>query len=62
MNRTWVMNRIVPPYSRHLRLLATTGIVLIDGCVVESGAYWARVGYTLIRVFVSGEKRVICLL
>ena len=59
MNRTWVMNRIVPPYSRHLRLLATTGIVLIDGWVVETGAYWARVDYTLMRFFVSGEKRVI---
>lgn len=51
MNRTWVMNRIVPPYSRHLRLLATTGIVLIDGWVVETGAYWARVGYTTMRFF-----------
>jgi len=62
MNRTWVMNRIVPPYSRQLRLLLTTGIVLIDGWVVESGAYWPRVGYNHTRVFVSGEKRVICLL
>jgi len=39
------MNRIVPPYSRQLRLWLTTGIVLIDGWVVESGAYWPRVGY-----------------
>ena len=62
MNRTWVVNRIVPPYSRQLRLLLTTRIVLIDGCVVESGAYWARVDYTLMRFFVSGEKRVIWLL
>ena len=60
MNRTWVMNRIVPPYSRHLRLLATTGIVLIDGWVVETGAYWARVGYTTTGFFVSCERRNIC--
>ncbi len=60
MNRTWVMNRIVPPYSRQLRLLLTTGIVLIDGCVVESGAYWPRVGYNQMRFFVSGEQRLIC--
>jgi hypothetical protein len=61
MNRTWVVNRIVPPYSRQLSLLLTTGIVLIDGWVVESGAYWARVGYTLMRFFVSCEQRMICL-